>query len=148
MRWSGAVAGFFAVMFLAAPSALACYDNSDEIMVRLQELDMSRDLLDRVFAMKEAQQGFIRSCHAEHRGCKPHEDAETAFEATAIGYLGDAQFQTYTGRERTETESLRHENLLLQVRIEQLEKELAELRAAIAAQSAPQEDAPAQGGNR
>ena len=118
---------------LLAPRAAACWDNTDEMVVKLKKLDLTTQQLKDVFAYQKEHKEVVDRAHREGLGCRYHENHDAVFEKKAIGVLNDGQFKKYTGRERTEVESLEHENYLLKKRIEELEKRIRELEAALKA---------------
>lgn len=116
----------------AAPSLTACYDNTDQMVVRLRKLDLSTDQMKSVFAFQNEHRDFVKKSHSDRAGCLAHERHDLVFEKQAIGVLTDAQFKTYTGRVRSESETLTYQNYLLKTEIERLKAEIAALKAQAA----------------
>ena len=119
------------VVGLLAPAAIACWDNSDVMVVKLKKLNLTTDQLKDLFVYHKAHKKVIERAHAESLGCRYHENHDAVFEKQAVGVLTDKQFRTHAGRKRTKVESLTFENRLLQKKIEKLEQQLKELRELI-----------------
>jgi len=117
---------------LAAPAALACWDNSDRFIVSLKKLDLSTDQLKDIFAYQKEHRGVVARAHSEGLGCRYHENHDAVFEKQAVGVLTNAQFKTHTGRQRTQVESLTYENRLLKKEIVRLEALIKALQAQLA----------------
>ncbi|MBI3818620.1 MAG: hypothetical protein HY286_08020 [Planctomycetes bacterium] len=116
------------VLLAAAPAALACFDNSDQVVRRLQKLDLNTDQLRAIFACQSEHRAFIAKSHHDGMGCLAHEKHDSVFEMQAIGVLNDNQFKSFTGRVRSADESLRFENYLLKTEIERLKAEIADFK--------------------
>jgi uncharacterized protein involved in exopolysaccharide biosynthesis len=117
---------------LLAPAALACWDNTDDVIVKLKKLELSTEQLKEVFAFQKEHQEVVVRAHREGLGCRYHENHEAVFEKNAIGVLNDAQFEQHTGRARTEVESLQYQNRQLMKEIARLKAELKKLEAELA----------------
>jgi len=109
-------------MFASATSA--CWDNSDELIAKLRKLDLTNDQLADVFRCQKDHKSVIKRAHEERLGCRYHERHDAVFQAQAIGVLTDDQFKKLRGRDRTEIETLQHENYLLRKEIDRLRREL------------------------
>lgn len=112
----------------AAPIARACDDNSDQVVQRLKKVDLSTEQLKQVFAYQTEHKAFISKSHRDGLGCASHESHVAVFEKSAVGILSDAQFKTYSGRERNENETLRYQNYILKQEIDKLKKEIESLK--------------------
>ena len=121
------------VFVLSVSQASACYDNTDRLLVKLKKVDLTTEQLQDVFKYQKEHRDLIAASHHDGRGCAVHEHAEVDFEKRSIGVLTDEQFQEFTGRARTEAESLRYENYMLKKELERMKLELAELQAALEA---------------
>lgn len=111
-----------------APSALACFDNSDQVVQRLKKLDLSTDQLKAIFAYQTEHRAVIQQSHRDGSGCLTHERHDSVFEKQAFGVLTDSQFKNQTGRVRSDDESLRYQNYLLKIEIDRLKAEIADLK--------------------
>ncbi len=131
----GAIA--FAMLF--TPDATACWDNTDQIVKKIKQLDLTTEQLKDVFRYQKAHKDLITQCHRDGRGCGVHERAEKEFEKKAYGVLTDEQFEKVAKRKRTEVESLRYENHRLQKQNEKLQRELEKLKKAQAEKAAEKE---------
>ena len=118
-----------AAIAIAAPSAKACYDNTDKFITQLKKLDLTTEQLKDIFQFQKEHRALITTSHSEGKGCRVHEQHEVVFQTLAIGVLDDEQFQKQTGRERTELESLKYENYLLKKEIARLKMEIERLKA-------------------
>jgi hypothetical protein len=127
-----AAGAFLLVLGSLATEARACWDNTDQVIAKLKRLELSTDQLKDVFAFQKEHREVVERAHLEGLGCRYHENHHVVFEKKAIGVLDDGQFKRHTGRDRTEVESLEHENYLLKKRIAELEKRLKELEARLA----------------
>jgi hypothetical protein len=125
----------------AAPAAKACDDNTDTTVLKLQKLDLSTQQLKQIFAFQQEHKAFIQKAHTERLGCLAHENHIAEFEKAAFGVLNDNQFQKAVGRKRTEVESLRYENYVLQQEIARLKAELEALRKDVK-KAEPAKEAP------
>ncbi len=113
---------------LVATDATACWDNSDQMILKLKKLRLNTEQLKDVFAYRAEHKAVVARAHKESLGCRYHENHDAVFEKAAIGVLTDEQFKKHTGRVRTRVESLEHENYTLRKKIERLEKLLAEMQ--------------------
>ncbi len=113
---------------LVATDAAACWDNSDQIILKLRKLNLNTGQLKDVFAYQAEHKAVVARAHKEGLGCRYHENHDAVFEKSAIGVLTDEQFKKHTGRVRTKVESLEHENYTLRKKVERLEKLLAEMQ--------------------
>ena len=120
------------VVAIAAPAALACWDNSDRFIVTLKKLELSTDQLKDVFAYQKQHREVVARAHKEGLGCRYHENHDAVFEKQAVGVLTEAQFKSHTGRRRTQIESLTYENRLLRKEIVRLEALVKKLQAQLA----------------
>ena len=125
-----ALAAVLGLGLFVAPAS-ACWDNSDEIVEKMETCKLSKDQLKKVFALKADFKKMMAATHKKGKSCRIHEDAEITFKANAIGILTDEQFEKLNGRKRTAVEQLRHENLELKDQIEALKKQVAELKKLI-----------------
>jgi len=121
------------VVGILVPRAWACWDNTDEFIVKLKKVELTTEQLKDVFAYQKEHRQVIARAHEEGLGCRYHENHDAVFEKKAIGVLDDGQFKKVTGRERSEVESLEHENYVLKKRIQQLEERIRALEAALKA---------------
>ena len=121
---------------LAAPAALACWDNSDLFVAKLKKASLTTEQLKEIFQLQKDHRAVVVRAHKEGLGCKYHENHELlVFEKQAVGVLNDEQFKKVQGRKRSKVESLTYENVQLKKRIAKMEKDLAELKKLIAAQA-------------
>ena len=128
MRLLLALAAFTLVL---TPDASACWDKTDKLIQELKQLDLDTEQLKDIFEYQREHRLLIAQAHQEGLGCSFHEGKTVDFQKSAIGVLDDAQFKSYTGRERTEAETLRYENYLLQREIARLKLELEKMRAEL-----------------
>jgi hypothetical protein len=127
-----AVAAF--VLILGANQASAfCWDNTDELIVKLKRLNLSTEQLKDVFQYQEQHRDLITSSHQDGSGCRHHEAMEVNFQKHSIGVLTNEQFEKLQGRERNETEGLRYDNYLLKKEVARLKKELQALKVEMKA---------------
>ena len=119
---------------LLAPNASACWDNTDEFMLKLKKVKLTTQQLKEVFALQKQHKAIVVRAHKEGLGCRYHENHEAVFQKQAVGVLTDAQFKKATGRKRTKVESLTYENVQLKKKLAAMEKRLALLEAALKAQ--------------
>ena len=112
-------------------SADACHDNWDEVIAKLRTLDLTKVQLDTFFSFGKSLAQKRAEDHRDGYSCSHHQVHVKAYEQTAIGMLDDGQFKKYTGRERTEVESLRREVDELKVEVAALKKQMRELQAAM-----------------
>ena len=119
---------------LLAPKASACWDNTDEFMLKLKKVKLTTEQLKEVFALQKQHKAIVVRAHKEGLGCRYHENHEAVFQKQAVGVLTDAQFKKATGRKRTKVESLTFENVQLKKKLAAMEKRLALLEAALKAQ--------------
>ena len=123
----------FALVLGANQASAFCWDNTDELIVKLKRLQLNTEQLKDVFQYQQQHRDLITSSHTDGRGCRHHEAMEVQFQKASIGVLTDAQFQQLQGRERNETETLRYDNYLLKKELARLKKELEALKAEFAA---------------
>lgn len=117
---------------LAAPAALACWDNSDQFVTKLKKAELTTGQLKEIFSLQKQLRTVVARAHTEGLGCKYHENHEKlVFEKQAVGVLNDDQFKKVVGRKRTKIESLTFENAELKKRLAKMEKQLAELKALL-----------------
>lgn len=116
------------LLVAGAPAALACWDNSDQVVKQLQKTNLSTDQLKAIFAMQSEHRAFIQQSHRDGSGCLAHERHDSVFEKQAYGVLNDTQFKSVTGRTRSDDETLRYQNYLLKVEVERLKAEVEELK--------------------
>ncbi len=116
----------------AHTSSPMCWDRTDKLIVEMKKLELTNDQLKDVFAFQADHRKYMRAVHRRGEGCHKHEIAEVDFEKRSIGVLTDQQFEKLQGRKRTEAETLRYENYVLKKEIAALQKQLDELRAALA----------------
>ncbi len=114
-----------------APKALACWDNTDEFVIKLKKVKLSTQQLKEIFAIQKQHKAVVVRAHKEGLGCRYHENHEAVFQKQAVGVLTDAQFKTAVGRKRTKVESLTYENVQLKKRLAAMEKRIALLMAAL-----------------
>src|SRR5262245_25709661 len=131
-----------AFAFAAEPAAKACDDNTDTTVAKLQKLDLTTNQLKAIFAYQAEHKAFIAKSHKEGLGCLAHEKHQADFEKSAFGVLDDSQFQKFTGRKRTEAESLRYDNYILRQEIERLKAELESLKKDVKKAEPAKEEAP------
>ena len=122
------------VIGLVAAPAVACWDNSDQIVVKLKKLELSTDQLKDIFVFQKQHRSVIKRAHREGLGCRYHENHDAVFEKQAVCVLTNSQFKKHVGRTRTKVEGLEYDNLQLKKRIAKMEKELAELKKLVKAQ--------------
>jgi hypothetical protein len=127
-----AVALLFVLSHVAEAAAPFCWDQTDQMIVKLKKVKLTNVQLQDVFAYQVEHRAVMKAAHTEGLGCRHHEAHEVEFQKSAIGVLDDEQFKTFTGRVRTEAEALRYENYLLKKELEALKRELAALRAEMA----------------
>ena len=126
------ILGLALFVALAAPAAVACWDNSDLFVTKLRKAKLSTEQLKEIFVLQKQHRTVVMRAHAEGLGCKYHENHEKmVFEKQAVGVLNDDQFKKVVGRKRTKVESLTFENAALKKRLAKLEKQLAELKALL-----------------
>jgi hypothetical protein len=123
----------FGLAHAADAAAPFCWDQTDQFIKQLKKVDLTVAQLQDVFEYQAEHRQVMQVAHAEGLGCRHHEDHELDFQKSSIGVLTDEQFKEFTGRERTEIETLRRENYLLKKELEALKRELAALRAEAAA---------------
>ncbi|RKY20188.1 MAG: hypothetical protein DRQ55_08535 [Planctomycetota bacterium] len=123
----------FALVLGANQASAFCWDNTDELIVKLKRLQLNTEQLKDVFQYQQQHRELITSSHEDGLGCRHHEAMELNFEKASIGVLTDAQFKQLQGRERTEDEILRYDNYLLKKEVARLKKELLALKAELAA---------------
>lgn len=121
------------MLALSANASAFCWDNTDDLIVKLKRVQLNTEQLKDVFSYQQSHRDLIASSHQDGRGCQHHEAMEVEFQKKSIGVLNDDQFKKFTGRERTETESLRFENHKLQKELARLRQELALLKKELAA---------------
>ena len=119
---------------LMAPKAAACWDNTDEFVLKLKKVKLTTEQLKEVFAFQKQHKAIVVRAHKEGLGCRYHENHEAVFQKQAVGVLTDEQFKKAVGRKRTKVESLTFENKQLKKKLAAMEKRLALLEAAIKAQ--------------
>ena len=119
------------VIGLVAPTALACWDNTDAVVVKLKKMKLTTEQLKDIFVYVEQHREVVKRAHSEGLGCRYHENHDAVFEKQAVGVLTDSQFRQYTGRTRTKIETLTHENRLLKKKVARLEKRVKALEAAL-----------------
>ena len=85
---------------LMAPKALACWDNTDEFVIKLKKVKLSTKQLKEIFAIQKQHKAVVVRAHKEGLGCRYHENHEAVFQKQAVGVLTDAQFKTAVGRKR------------------------------------------------
>jgi len=117
----------------ASARAPFCYDNTDQLVVKLKKVQLTTEQLKDIFQYQQEHRDLIAACHADGRGCSLHEQAEVEFQKRSIGVLDDAQFKQFKGRVRDETEQLRYDNYLLRKEVERMEQQMAVLRAQLEA---------------
>lgn len=118
---------FALVIAQFAPTASACWDNTDELIAKLKKLQLNNEQLDDVFALHKEHKAVVKRAHSEGLGCRYHEKHDAVFEKKAIGVLDGTQFKKFTGRDRTKVEALEYRNRQLEKKIEKLEKKIDEL---------------------
>ncbi|MDH3590862.1 MAG: hypothetical protein OER88_03230 [Planctomycetota bacterium] len=123
------VAGGFLGMI--APSADACWDNTDAVVFKLKRLSLSTTQLKEIFTLHKEHKAVVTRAHREGLGCRVHEDHDAVFVKQAIGVLTNKQFKAYTGRIRTKVETLEYDNRQLKKELAQQRAELAKLRAEV-----------------
>ena len=129
-------AGLLVFVLVAAPAALACYDNTDLFVKKLKKVDLTTAQLKEIFELQQQHRAVVQRAHKEGLGCKYHENHEKmVFEKQAVGVLTDEQFKKVQGRARTKVESLTYENKQLKKKIAKMEKELAELKKLLVAKA-------------
>ncbi|MHC4955208.1 MAG: hypothetical protein ACYTGZ_15245 [Planctomycetota bacterium] len=115
------------VIGIAAPTALACWDNSDLFVTKLQKAKLTTEQLKEIFELKKEHKAVVVRAHKEGLGCRYHENHEAVFEKQAVGVLTDEQFKKVVGRKRSKVESLTYENKMLKKKLAAMEKRLAAL---------------------
>lgn len=122
----------FVLVLSAGQVSAFCWDNTDELIVKLKKLELTTEQLKDVFQYQQKHRDLVTASHQDGRGCRHHETMEVDFQKASIGVLTNEQFKNLQGRERTETEGLRYDNYLLKKEIERLHKELVSIRAELA----------------
>ena len=110
-----------------APTASACWDNTDELIAKLKKLRLNTEQLDDIFAAHKEHKAVVKRAHTEGLGCHYHEKHEKVFQKKAIGVLDNSQFKKFTGRDRTKVEALEYRNRQLEKEVERLKKKIQEL---------------------
>lgn len=131
-KWIGCVCAL-ALLLVAVPDASACWDNTDQVVIKLKKLDLNTEQLKEIFVFHKQHREVVKRAHKEGLGCKYHENHDAVFEKQAVGVLDNAQFKKHTGRDRTKVESLEYDNRQLKKKIAKLEKRLKELEAKLEA---------------
>ena len=109
---------------------MACHsDYFNEIFTKIQRQIRKGDLdKEQVAAIWKARDEFNRQKRLDHTerhlSCAAHDQHVPTFIAAAAGVLDDRQFERATGKKKTEVQSLRYD-------VNQLKKELAEVRALL-----------------
>ena len=121
------------MLVLGANVSAFCWDNTDELIVKLKKLQLNTEQLKDVFQYQQQHRDLMASSHSDGSGCRTHELAEVDFQKASIGVLNNDQFKKLTGRVRTETETLRFDNYKLVKEVARLKKELAFLKKELVA---------------
>ena len=127
------VCAFALAIGVVVPDALACWDNTDQMVLKLKKLNLTTEQLKEIFVFHKQHKEVVARAHREGLGCRYHENHDAVFEKQAVGVLDNAQFKKHVGRERTRVESLEYDNRLLRKKIAKLEKRIKELEAALKA---------------
>ena len=114
-----------------APKASACWDNTDEFVIKLKKVKLSTNQLKEIFVFQKQHKAIVVRSHKEGLGCRYHENHEAVFQKQAVGVLTDAQFKTAVGRKRTKVESLTFEHDQLKKKLAAMQKRLAQLEALL-----------------
>ncbi len=126
------LSAFVLALGVVASNAVACWDNSDRIILQLKKLNLSTEQIKDVFLYQKEHKDVVVRAHKEGLGCRYHENHDAVFERKAVGVLTGVQFKKHTGRERTKIESLQYDNRLLKKEIAKLKEMIKTLEAELA----------------
>ncbi len=126
------LSAFVFALGVIASNAVACWDNSDRIILQLKKLNLNTEQLKDVFLYQKEHKDVVARAHKEGLGCRYHENHDAVFEKKAVGVLTGAQFKKHTGRGRTQVESLKYDNRLLKKEIAKLKEMIKKLQAELA----------------
>jgi hypothetical protein len=115
---------------------------------KLKKVELTTVQLKEIFKLRNDHKAVVVRAHKEGLGCRYHENHEAVFEKQAVGVLNDEQFKKVEGRKRTKVESLTYENVQLKKKLAKLERELAQLKKLIAAQTATNSGATESGAKK
>ena len=131
MKLTVLVCAFVLAVGVIAPDASACWDNTDQVVLKLKKLNLNTEQLKDIFVYQKQHREVVVRAHREGLGCRYHENHDVVFEKQAVGVLTNTQFKQHTGRVRTKVEGLQHDNRVLRKRVDRLEKRLKELLAQL-----------------
>ena len=116
------IAALVVAFCIISTPLFACHSTYfNEVFTKAIKANLNKDQL---FALKSLKSRMMASDHQKGRCQHDRIQNRNEFVAAAAGVLNDKQFQTITGKQKTEVQKLRYE-------VTQLKKELAEIKALL-----------------